>query len=103
MCAACVADSDLSVVPTPQVRTLPTLARLGSRTVLLPMRRPSAPLASIDYNMTHHIPAPAFAVCSPSGPIPTVQPRLLTPDMALHALCNGVAHAHAVTTHTRLG
>ena len=62
------------------------------------MRRPSAPLASIDYNMTHHIPAPAFAVCSPSGPMPTVQPRLLTPDMAMLALCNGVAHAHAVTS-----
>ena len=85
-----------TIASTPEVPKVPSLARLGSHTVVLPARRPScSPLGTIDYNV-NNILTPSYAACSMGVPRAAVEPRLLTPEQALLAACNGVAHANAL-------
>ena len=93
-------SDDPTIASTPKVPKVPTLARLGPHTVVLQARRPSdSPLGTIDYNV-NNIFSPSYAACNMGVPRAAVEPRLLTPEQALLAACNGVAHANALPMQT---
>ena len=91
------AESDgPTIASTPEVPKVPTLARLPPQTAMLQVRRPpSSPLGTIDYN-TNNILTPSYSACGMGVPRAAVEPRLLTPEQAVLAACNGVAHANAL-------